>query len=199
MAYAHALASKFDPIREPEEFISWAGRPHFFPYLISGLPVLAAGLAWGAIDLNMIRHMNPSQIGFAVPFFALHLFPFWGAMLYMGWLLLSFRNVTYALSDRRLLLRGGAFGVSFKTFDLRSVSNPSVSRGPIEALAGAGSVRFVCVPAPSQLPGTSIAAYRPQNRSAIPTESFRAIDDPYAVFKQVNEALESAAAKSVGA
>jgi len=117
MTYDHTLASKFDPIREPDEFISWAGRPHFFPYLISGLPVLAAGLAWGAIDLNMIRHMNPSQIGHAVPFFALHLFPLWGAMLYMGWLLLSFRNVTYAFSDRRLLLRGGAFGVSFPLLD----------------------------------------------------------------------------------
>ena len=59
--------------------------------------------------------------------------------------------------------------------------------------------RFVCVRTPSQLPGTSIAAYRHQNRSPMPSESFRAIDDPYTVFKRVNEALESAADKSVGA
>src|SRR3954465_2796006 len=81
----------FEPVLASGEAVTWTGRPHFVPYLISGVPILIFGTLWGLFDLNFIRHMHGSDmLGFALPFFAIHLFPFWGSILYMLWLLVSF-------------------------------------------------------------------------------------------------------------
>src|SRR5215472_15921037 len=110
MAYDLTLASKFDQIRESNEVISWVGKPHFFPYLFSGFPIMIFGFLWGAIDFKLFQDMIARhQTGIGIPFLLLHAFPFWGTLLYIGWLLLSFHNVVYALSNQRVLFRGGAF------------------------------------------------------------------------------------------
>ena len=179
------MAGKFDLIREPDEVVSWVGKPHFVPYLISGLPVFAIGCLWLAFDINLMRGMHRAQLGFAVPFFALHLFPFWGSLLYMLWLLLSFHNVMYAVTNKRLILRGGAFGAGFKSYDLKQLSGIEVSQGPFEKSVGAGSVRF-----------TYGFTNSSEGRTTPRQERFRAIDDPYAVYRQVNEIAEKASPKT---
>ena len=182
MPYDPTLARKFDPVRESDEVVSWTGKPHFVPYLFSGLPIFIIGGCWGAFDLNLMRGMRADQIGFAIPFFALHLFPFWGALLYLLWLLGSFHNVAYALTNKRVILRGGVFGPSFKTYELSQLSAPAVSVGPLESAVGAGSVRFNY-------------GYTTSNRGApiAKQDRFRAVDSPYDVYRQVNESLEKSA------
>jgi hypothetical protein len=187
MNYDPSLVARFETIRESDESISWVGRPHFVPYLFSGLPLLVIGCCWGAFDLQLILHAKSISLGFALPFFALHLFPFWGSLLYMGWLLLSFHNVAYAISNKRLLLRSGAFGPSFKCINLASASNIQVSKGPIEGMVGAGSIQFTYG---SQPTGSMMAPARPV------TDRFRAIDDPYDVYKQINDAIDALTAKT---
>lgn len=185
MSYDPTLASKFDLIREPDEVVSWVGRPHLVPYLISGLPVFVIGCLWLAFDINLMRGMHREQLGFAVPFFALHLFPFWGSLLYMLWLLLSFHNVMYAITNKRLIVRGGVFGAGFKSYDLKQLSAIEVSQGPFEKSVGAGSVRFT-------YGFTTSRQGTPMPRQ----ERFRAVDDPYAVYRQVNETVEKVSPKS---
>ena len=182
VSYDPTLASKFDLIREPDETVSWVGRPHFVPYLISGLPVFVVGCLWLAFDINLMRGMHREHLGFAIPFFALHLFPFWGSLIYILWLLLSFHNVMYAITNRRLILRSGVFAPDFKRYDLKQLSAIEVSVGPFEKSVGAGSVRFTYGFATSRQ-GT------PMPRQ----ERFRAVDDPYAVYRQVTELAAKAA------
>src|SRR5437763_6239841 len=76
----------FEPVLASGEAVQWTGRPHFVPYLISGLPLLIGGCLWGWFDLNLLNGVQAKDIGFTIPFFALHLFPFCGSLLYMGWL-----------------------------------------------------------------------------------------------------------------
>ena len=185
MSYDPTLASKFDQVREPDEVVSWVGKPHLIPYLISGLPLLVIGCLWLTFDLNLMRGMHREQLGFAVPFFALHLFPFWGSLLYMVWLLLSFHNVMYALTNRRVILRSGVFAPDFKSYDLKQLTAIEVSVGPFEKSAGAGSVRFTYGFAPSR-----------QGASVPRQERFRAVDDPYAVYRQLNEFVAKAPPQS---
>ena len=48
------------------------------------IPVLILGLLWGSFDyFGFIRHAKNMPLGFAVPFFTLHLIPFWGSILNM--------------------------------------------------------------------------------------------------------------------
>ena len=63
VSYDPTLASKFDLIREPDETVSWVGRPHFVPYLISGLPVFVVGCLWLAFDINLMRGMHRERRG----------------------------------------------------------------------------------------------------------------------------------------
>jgi len=175
----------FDPVIASGESVQWTGRPHFVPYLISGVPVLIFGCLWGWFDLNLMHNMNARDAGFAIPFFALHLFPFWGSLLYMGWLLGSFRNVVYAITDQRVILRGGAFAPSFKSYDFKEIDQFSTSAGPFESMVGAGSVQFT--------------TGRTTSRGALIFDRFRAIDQHNEVFKQLRGAWEAARAKSSSA
>jgi len=168
----------FDPVISSNETVQWTGRPHFVPYLMSGLPLLVVGCLWGAIDLNFIRNMHRIDTGFMLPFFALHLFPFWGSLLYMGWLLTSFRNVVYAITNQRVILRGGAFAPSFKSYDFKEIDQLTVSSGPFESMVGAGSVQFATGKTTSK--GTAIF------------DRIRAVDGAYDVFKQLRAAWEAA-------
>jgi hypothetical protein len=167
----------FEPVLASGEAVAWTGRPHFVPYLISGVPLLVVGCLWGAFDLNFIRHMHGSEmIGFALPFFALHLFPFWGSILYMLWLLTSFRNVVYAITNQRVILRGGAFAPSFKSYDFKEIDQLTVSSGPFESMVNAGSVQF--------------ATGKTTSRGVAITAQIRGVDQAYDVFKQLREAWE---------
>ena len=166
----------FEPVVASSETVQWTGRPHFVPYLISGLPFLVFGCLWGAFDLNFIRNMHGRDMGFALPFFAIHLFPFWGSILYMFWLVLSFRNVVYAITNQRVILRSGAFAPSFKSYDFKEIDQLTVSSGPFESMVNAGSVQFATGKVTSK--GTTIFG------------QIRAVDQAYDVFKQLREAWE---------
>ncbi len=175
----------FDPVLASGETVQWTGRPHFVPYLISALPFLIFGCLWGAFDLQFIRHMPASQLGFAVPFFALHLFPLWGSVLYMVWLLISFRNVVYAITNQRIILRSGAFAPTFKSYDFKEIDQLTVSSGPFESMVGAGSVKF--------------ATGKTTSRGATIFATIRAVDGAYDVFKQLREAWEKGSGNSSAA
>jgi len=175
----------FEPVLASGEAVTWTGRPHFVPYLISGLPLLVIGCLWGAFDLQFIRHMPASQMGFAVPFFALHLFPFWGSILYMLWLLTSFRNVVYAITNQRVILRGGAFAPSFKSYDFTEIDQLTVGSGPFESMVGAGSVKF--------------STGKTTSKGAVIYAQIRAVDAAYEVFKQLREAWEKAGGSTAAA
>ena len=166
----------FDPVIASGEAVTWTGRPHLVPYLITGVPFLVIGLCWGAFDLQFLRHMKSSELGFAIPFFALHLFPFWGSILYMVYLAISFHNVVYAITNQRVILRGGAFAPSFKSYDFQEMDQLTVSSGPFESMVGAGTVQFSTGKVTSK--GTTIFA------------QIRGVDQAYDVFKQLREAWE---------
>lgn len=179
----------FQPVMSSGEAVEWTGRPHFVPYLITGVPFLVIGLCWGAFDLQFIRHMRSSELGFAIPFFALHLFPFWGSILYMVYLAVSFHNVVYAITNQRVLVRAGAFAPSFKSYDLKDIDNLSVSSGPFESMVGAGSVKF--------------STGKTTSKGSMIYETIRGVDGAYDVFKQLRAAWEktrgNAAAAGAGA
>jgi hypothetical protein len=177
--------SVFDPVLSSNEGIVWTGRPHFVPYLLTGLPFLVIGCLWGAFDFQFIRHMPASQMGFALPFFALHLFPFWGSILYMVYLAISYRNVVYAISNQRVMVRAGAFAPSFKSYDFRDIDQLSVSSGPFESMVGAGSVKF--------------STGKTTSKGAVIYETIRGVDGAYDVFKQLRETWEKSRGTSEAA
>ena len=168
------IPPQFEAIRDQDESILWLGKPAFVPFLCTGIPFLVIGLLWGAIDyFGFIRNMPSNMSGFTIPFFALHLFPFWASILNMARLYLVFNNTCYAITNKRLLTRSGFFGIDFKAIDYDKIVNIEVNVGPIENLFGVGTVQAF-----------SGSSSDDKQRTY---DKFIAISNPYEVFKQIKK------------
>ena len=176
-----ASAQLFEPVRDSNETVLWAGRPAFVPFVASGIPFLAFGLIWFCIDFfGFIRpalmgqgHAPAGFAGFMIPFFALHLFPFWGSLLNMLRLTLVHKNTAYAITNRRAMFRGGLWGIGYDSVDFDQITDLQVNVGPLERSIGAGTISI------------STAAKSP-NGTAL-GKNFIAVPDPYEVFKEIKK------------
>ena len=171
----------FEQVRDPNENVLWAGRPAFAPFLASGIPFLMLGLIWFSIDFfGFIRPMlsgngHPLKgfAGFMVPFFMLHLFPFWGSLLNMLRLVLVYKNSAYAVTTRRVMFRGGFWGINFESIDFDQITDLQVNIGPLEKSIGAGTIRITS------------AGQNSNGRSS--SKAFIGVADPYDVFKEIKK------------
>jgi hypothetical protein len=172
-----SLPLAFQAVRDKDEKFLWVGAPTRVPFLVSGVPFLILGLLWGSIDyFGFIRHMGGPHgipLGFAIPFFILHLFPFWAGILNMVRLLLVVGNTFYALTSKRIMLRSGFWGTDFKSIDFDHIDNIEVNVNPIENAYGVGSIRVYSG-------GTS-------SRGRASYDTFVGIANPYEVFKQLKQ------------
>jgi hypothetical protein len=169
--------TRFEPIRDRDEEIHWVGKPAFVPFLVTGIPFLIFGLIWGAIDyFGFIRHMTKMPdgfLGFAIPFFALHLLPFWLSILNMLRLYLVHGNTYYAFSNKRLLARSGFWGTDFKTVDYDKISDMEVNVNPVENMFGVGTIQAF--------------SGQTTSKGAKIYDRFIAVSNPYEVFKRIKE------------
>ncbi len=178
------MPPQFEAVREEGEEILWSGTPNFWVFILYGVPFLVFGILWGAMDYyGFIRPMlsqAPGHVGppkemtaFMVPFFALHLFPFWGAVLNMIRLVLVHGNTCYAVSNRRLMIRSGFWGTDFKTVDFDKITDMEVNVNPLENLFGVGTIRAFS--------GTV------SRKGVNMYDKFVGISDPYGVFKKIKK------------
>lgn len=167
------LPQQFEAVRDKDEEILWVGRPAFLPFMLSGIPFLLFGLLWGAFDyFGFIRHMPKEMSGFTIPFFLLHLFPFYGSILNMFRLALVHHNTFYAITNKRLMLRSGFFGIDFKVIDYDKISDLQVTVNPLENLLGVGTIK---------------AFSGRMNQNTALYDKMIGIRQPYDVFRRIKE------------
>jgi hypothetical protein len=169
--------SVFAPIQESSEEIYWVGKPHFLPFLTSGFFFLLFGLAWGSFDYFIfIRNIGsfPRNGGFPIEyFFAIHLAPCYLAVANMLRLSLVYKNVYYAISNKRVLFRGGFWGLAFETIDYDKIQDLQVTVNAVESTCGCGTIK--------------IFAGQFTSKGAPVSNNFVGIDDPYGCFKKLKE------------
>lgn len=172
------LPPQFQGILDHNERVLWLGTPKWLPFILTGVPFLVIGCAWGAMDyFGFIRHMGNGisgpPAGFIIPFFMLHLFPFWGGILNMLRLMLVHSNTFYAFTDKRLLIRSGFWGTDFKAIDYDRIQDLTVTVNPIENLLGVGSIKAFT------------GAYT--TKGAPVFDRFTAIEEPYEIYRRLKE------------
>ena len=168
------LPPQFEAVKDKDEEIFWVGKPNFTAFVIRGIPFLVLGLIWGAIDyFGFIRHMSGDMAGFAIPFFMLHLFPFYGSILNMVRLFLIHGNTCYAFTNKRLMMRSGFWGTDFKAIDYDKISDIEVTVNPIENMLGVGTVQAF--------------SGRISDKGGRIYDKFIGIEKPYEVFKMIKE------------
>lgn len=172
MVSPEQLPQQFHDVKDDDENFIWLGEPNFIPFVCTGIPFFIIGLIWGSIDyFGFIQHMPSKMAGFAVPFFALHLFPFWGSILNIFRLILVHKNTFYTITNKRVMMRSGFWGINFNSIDYDKISDIQVTVNPIEKIFGVGTIRF--------------SAGKVNSKGYPLTDDFIAIEDPYDVFKKV--------------
>lgn len=178
------LRQKFNSIKDFDESIHWTGTPKFIPFLATGIPFLIFGCIWGAIDIfGFILPMRSATaggfgipLGFVVPFFALHMFPFYGSILNIIRLALVYRNTIYAITSKRLIIRTGFMGIDYKSVDYDRIVDIEVNINPLEKIFNVGSIYVFSGDLVSTRNGTRRA-----------NKNFRAIEDPYDVYRKIKQ------------
>jgi len=183
----------FKVVLNDGERIIWSGKPKLIPFLMRGLPFLLFGLIWVAIELFIFKTifgvfdqvnlgMMLQSLGSFQTLFGgmaiLYLMPFWLSLINMLRLMLIYRNVNYAITNRRLMLRSGLWGIDFKSIDYDRVANLEVNVNPIDAMFKVGSLRFF-----------SGEVRRSRNGAYPVYNEFVGITDPYGVYKKCEQVM----------
>ena len=142
-------APDFGSVCEPGETILWQGRPLFWPFVLHAVPFLLFGLAWGAMDFGLVgaataNATKPTAPAVLLFFLVVHSLPLWLSLAYCAYVALVQGNTAYAYSNRRLMMRGGVFGTSFKSIDYDRIQELDVVVGIIDRLFNVGTVRAFC-------------------------------------------------------
>jgi uncharacterized membrane protein YdbT with pleckstrin-like domain len=176
------LDDKFRDILDRNETIIWSGTPNFWIWISSSVLALIIGMLWGIFDIvfsvSWLSHASPVMCYIFIPFILVHSVPCWGSVLYVIWLFLSYKNVVYACTDKRIIIRSGLLGIDYRIIDHDKINNIQVNVNPIEKLFGVGTITFY---------GGVMS------ENALPIlKRFRGIEEPYEVFRRIKEVSHDA-------
>jgi hypothetical protein len=142
-----------------------------FPLLISGIGGLASGSGTGGLV----------GLGFG-SFFSCFTIPFWFIGIAMTlnpvFNFFAWNNVSYAFTDKRIILSSGLIGQDFKAVDFDQIKNITVNVGIIDKLLGknTGSIKIF-----------SGETKRGEHGTYSVSDTLFAIKDPYNVFRKLKK------------
>ena len=169
-----SLKNQFDSVLDKDEKVLWHGKATFIPFVLSGLPLLGFGILWGFIDYGFIQKSlsSPNNLDITlIPFFLLHLTPLWLGIGNFIRLFLVFTNTGYVITNKRVLLRTGFWGIDFKSVDYDKIQDAQVTVNPLERIFNVGSIR--------------INSGFTNSRGVYAYDTIAAISDPYEVFRKI--------------
>lgn len=95
----------------------------------------------------------------------------------------TYKKTIYAITDRRLIIKSGFIGSDFKSLELSSIGAVSVRVDLLDKLITPTNSGTVCFGSMS-MPMSSV-----NGQANSPSFSFKHIDNPYDIYKEVKEAI----------
>ena len=139
-----------EDVVSPDEKVLWRGKPNAMSYVLANmLKMLPIALIWLAFDGTFIFIFSRGMISgdiptnvlwFVIPFFMLHLAPVW---IWIGKTVKSVRevrNMEYAITDKRIILRSGMIGIDFKFINYAEIDSVNVKVGLIDRIFRVGDI-----------------------------------------------------------
>ena len=177
MNYETDLAN---PLVEGESLI-WSAKPKKSAFIINKvLTMMPIALVWLFFDLSFIIPMITSgqikeMLFFVVPFFALHLFPFW---IWLGNVITSnrkWKNTRYYVTDKRIILQSGFVDMNYQTIYYKDIKNVNLRVGLIDKLLGVGDIYF------------DLGTYTTNNRTRTLNHAFLDIENPDEIYPRLQK------------
>ncbi|MEK6968673.1 MAG: PH domain-containing protein [Nanoarchaeota archaeon] len=188
---------ELDKVLDSNEKVIWEGTPKFLPYLFG--TVLFGSLA----RIIMFLFFLPFLLMFLMPFYMIIFLLVFGFLKTIGvsfavatgislfsilifygfiyfvvipiFVYLSYRNLYFAITDKRVILQSGIIGRDFKMADFDQISNAEVDVGIFDKIFG-GKTGSISVYTPGNVRQTRYGTINVPHKLAN-------ILDPYEVFK----------------
>ena len=142
--------NSIDEIIDPGEKVLWRSKPNSKSYVLASvvkmLPVALIWLIFDGIFIFVIANgmikgdIELSILGFVIPFFLLHLSPVW---IWIGKTIKAVRevkNLEYAITDKRIIIRSGVIGIDFKFINYTEIDSVNVKVGLIDKIFRVGDI-----------------------------------------------------------
>ena len=142
--------NNIDDVVAPNEKVLWRGKPNAKSYVLAAMvKMLPIALIWLIFDGTFIFFITSGMIngdipleilGFIVPFFLLHLAPVW---IWIGNTVKAareVRNLEYAITDKRIIIRSGVVGIDFKFINYTEIDSVNVKVGLIDRIFRVGDI-----------------------------------------------------------
>ena len=142
--------NSIDDVVNPNEKVLWRGKPNATSYVLANmLKMLPIALIWLAFDGTFIFFLAKSMasgnipltiLWFIVPFFLIHLTPVW---IWIGKTVKAIRevkNLEYAITDKRIIIRSGMIGIDFKFINYTEIDSVNVKVGIIDRIFHVGDI-----------------------------------------------------------
>ncbi len=143
-------ANQIDDVLAGDETVLWRDKPdkkaHIAAALVKSLPIT---ILWLAIDLGFIIGISYGMakgaiplavLGFIIPFFCLHLAPVWMWIANLIKTVAELKNLEYAFTDRRVIVRSGVVGIDFKFLYYNEIESVNVKVGWTDKLFKVGDI-----------------------------------------------------------
>lgn len=126
------------------ETIFWRGKPKKSVFIASRvLTLMPIAIVWLCLDSTLIvSAFHSDGPWFLIPFMLLHLAPVWiwlGSMLTAG---KRWKNTTYYVTNRRIILQGGFFAVNETSIFYKDLHNAQLQIGLLGKLFHTGNIMF---------------------------------------------------------
>lgn len=133
-----------DPLVEGESII-WKGKPKkgafIFNSVISMMPIALIWLALDAFIITIfVKNAPTAFLAFIIPFFAIHLFPFW---MWLSNVLTAgkrWNNTNYYVTDKRIIVQSGFVNMNYQTVYYKDIKNVNLRVGLIDKMFGVGDI-----------------------------------------------------------
>lgn len=139
-----------DDVLNADEKVLWRGTPNAKSYvwanIIKMLPIAIIWLIFDGTFLTIIGiQMSSGNIplgilGFIVPFFLLHLTPVWMWIAHTVKAVKEVKNLEYAVTDKRIIIRSGMIGIDFKFILYTEIDSVNVKVGIIDKIFKVGDI-----------------------------------------------------------
>lgn len=164
----------FENVLDANEKLIWSDEPSFWPFMLQALPRLGVSL-FGIVIFgsqfqysleNFKEYLRGPDYSFLI---FITIFVSIGFLDVLR-LLLSYSNTGYALTDKRVLIRGGFWGTDFKSIDHDKITELLVDVNPIENILKVGTIKTF--------------TGKTTEKGSRAYDSIIGIKNPYDIFKQ---------------
>ena len=142
--------NSIEDVVSADEKVLWRGKPNAKSYVLAAMvKMLPIAIIWMLFDGTFIffiaRGMAQGEVplailGFIIPFFLIHLTPVWIWIVKTVKASREVKNLEYAITDKRIIIRSGVVGIDFKFINYTEIDSVNVKVGIIDRIFRVGDI-----------------------------------------------------------